>query len=111
MSDLGWLVLKHQIFGQLWPTKERPVNITLDRRCTGADPAEENKFQLIVKPLDQHHTHGELQRCDKAAVMAALAKCADEIEGILRRVPLRDKPHPTMPLPKSLVNGSGTTAP
>jgi len=63
------------------------MQITLDRRAAGADPKRENKFQLTVKAIDATHTHGELERCDRAAVMAALAKAADEIEAILRRVP------------------------
>jgi len=60
--------------------------VTLDRRAEGAG-GKDVKFELIVKPLDATHTHGEIERCDKAAVMAVLAKAADEIVLILRRVP------------------------
>lgn len=103
MSDLGWLAIKYRIFGQLWPTKkEQTMFVTLDRRARGADPAEENKFQLVIKPLDEHHTHGEISRADRPALMAALAKCADEIEAILRRVPVRDHRLPPQPLPDSM---------
>ena len=86
MSDLGWLVLKYRIFGQLWPTKERPMLVMLDRRADGAGN-KEVKFQLIIKPLDHTHTHGEIERADKPALMAALAKAADEIVEVLKRVP------------------------
>lgn len=60
--------------------------IQLDRRAEAVG-GREVKFALQIKPLDQYHTHGELERCDKAAVMAALAKCATEIVEILKRVP------------------------
>lgn len=86
---------------------------TLDRRAKSADPEREVKFQIIVKPLDDYFTHGELERCDKAALQAALAKCADDIEAVLRKVPLRDRPHPTLPVPESMkrrTNGSGDVA-
>lgn len=66
--------------------EERPMLVTLDRRAEGAQ-GKDVKFQLIVKPIDSHHTHGEIERADKAEMMAALAKCADEIVAILRRVP------------------------
>lgn len=81
---------------------------TLDRRAKSADPQRELKFQIIVKPLDEFFTHGEIERCDKRALQQALAKCADEIVRVLRKVPRRDRPHPTLPLPESMrryVNG------
>jgi hypothetical protein len=62
------------------------AHISLDRRDDGAG-GKEVKFELIVKPLDSTHTHGELERCDKTAVMLVLKKAADEIVEILRRVP------------------------
>jgi len=67
--------------------KERPMLlVSLDRRADGAGNREV-KFQLIIKPLDATHTHGEIERADKPALMAALAKAADEIVEVLRRVP------------------------
>lgn len=101
MSDLGWLVTKYRIFGQLWPTKERPMLIQLDRRADGAG-GREVKFALQIKPLDEHHTHGELNRADRAAIMQALARAADEIVEVLRRVPVRDPHLPPQPLPPSM---------
>lgn len=83
---------------------------TLDRRAASSDPTREVKFQVIIKPLDEHFTHGEIERCDKAALMAALAKCADLVEEVLRKVPQRERPNPTLPVPASMkryVNGSG----
>lgn len=58
--------------------------ISIDRRTDGAG-GQEVKFTVLVKPLDAYHTHGELTRCDKAAVTAALVKAADEIAAVLRR--------------------------
>lgn len=58
--------------------------ISIDRRTDGAG-GREVKFTVMVKPLDQYHTHGELTRCDRAAVTAALVKAANEIEAVLRR--------------------------
>lgn len=60
--------------------------VALDRRADGAG-GKEVKFQLIVKPLDHTHTHGEIERADRGAIMAALARAADEIVEILRHVP------------------------
>lgn len=66
--------------------KERPMLVTLDRRAEGAGNREV-KFQLTITPLDHTHTHGEIERADKPALMAALARAADEIVEVLRRVP------------------------
>jgi len=80
----------------------KPMNIQLDRRAEGAGGVDV-KFALQIQPLDHTHTHGELERCDKKAVMAVLAKAADEIVNILRRVEVRDHRLPPMPLPASLL--------
>jgi len=79
----------------------KPMKIQLDRRAVGAGGIDV-KFALQIQPLDHTHTHGELERCDHPAVMAVLAKAADEIVEILRRVPVRDHRLPPMPLPESL---------
>lgn len=62
------------------------MNIQLDRRAEGAR-GEDVRFTLVVQPLDKYHTHGELTRADQTAIMGALARAADEIVEILRRVP------------------------
>ena len=84
--DPGWqLVLAARAGNHI--TLRRPMAvIKLDRRAEGAG-GREVKFELAMRPLDQYHTHGEMERCDKDAVMAALSAAADTIEGILRRVP------------------------
>lgn len=66
--------------------QEKPMLVTLDRRADGAG-GREVKFQLVIQPIDATHTHGEIERADKPALMAALAKAADEIVAILRQVP------------------------
>jgi hypothetical protein len=76
--------------------------IQLERRAAGADGTDV-KFALQIQPIDHTHTHGELERCDKTAVMAILAKAADEIVEVLRRVPVRDHRLPPPPLPASLL--------
>lgn len=78
------------------------MKIQLDRRAEGAGGVDV-KFALVIVPLDHTHTHGELERCDNAAVMTVLAKAADEIVEILRLVPVRDHRLPPQPLPASLL--------
>lgn len=84
----GWEVVLAARAGNY---EERPMLPTLDRRAEGAQ-GKDVKFQIIVKPLDQYHTHGELERADKQAIQGALARAADEIVAILRRVPPKQKP-------------------
>ena len=59
--------------------------IGIERRAPSAEPGREVKFEVLVKPIDEHHTHGELTRCDRAAVVKALVKAADEIQRVLSR--------------------------
>jgi hypothetical protein len=62
--------------------------ISIDRRAEGSG-GREVKFEILVKPLDQYHTHGELTRCDRQAIRDALVGAADRIERVLRALPAK----------------------
>lgn len=78
----GWEVVLAARAGNY---KERQVaQVSVDRRADGA--SKEVKFVVEARSLDGH-THGEIERGDKQAIMAALSRCADEIVAVLRRTP------------------------